>query len=65
MNNHTNFGMIILSIIDRSSALIVNKKINNYSGDLSIVKEDPIFNPDARYNSEITYDEYTQLFNLP
>jgi hypothetical protein len=40
------------------------EKIINYRGNLGIDPEDPIFYPDFKYDSTITYGETSHIFNL-
>jgi hypothetical protein len=40
------------------------EKVINYRGDLGLDLEDPIFYPDFKYDSTITYGETSRAFNL-
>jgi|SoiMethySBSTD1v2_1073268.scaffolds.fasta_scaffold24787_2 hypothetical protein len=42
----------------------MDEKITNYRGNLGIDPEDPIFYPDFKYDSTITYGETSHAFNL-
>jgi hypothetical protein len=41
-----------------------DQMIINYRGDLGLDTEDPIFYPESKYNSTITYDENSNMFSL-